>query len=154
MSILLADVSATQWVLLGLILVLIILYPVFMVFKNKKEKEKFQELSSSIKVGEKVLTSSGVYGEIVSITDDKQGKLVVLKTGDEAHTGYVTVDVLAIYTVFREQQFIGEENEQKLAEEPKEAEVKEEPVKEEKLQAEEKPVEAKKSTKSKSKTTK
>jgi len=148
MSMLLADVSATQWVLLGLILVLIILYPVFMVFKNKKEKEKFEELSSNIKVGEKVLTSSGVYGEIVSITDDKQGKLVVLKTGDEEHTGYVTVDVLAIYTVFREQQFVSEENEQKLAEEPKEVEVKEEPAKEEK------PAEAKKSTKNKSKTTK
>lgn len=151
MSILFADVSATQWVLLGLILVLIILYPVFMVFKNKKEKEKFQELSSSIKVGEKVLTSSGVYGEIVSITDDKQGKLVVLKTGDDLHPGYITVDVLAIYTVFREQQFVSEDNEQNLPEQPK-AE-KEEPEKEEPVK-EQKPEQPKKSTKSKSKSTK
>lgn len=148
MSILLADVSATQWVLLGLILVLIILYPVFMVFKNKKEKEKFDQLSSGLKVGEKVLTSSGVYGEIVSITDERQGKLVVLKTGDETHPGFITVDVLAIYTILREEQIVSEENEVQPKAEPE----KEVPA-EEQVEVK-KPAQAKKSTKSKSKTTK
>lgn len=126
-----AEVSATQWVLLGLILVLIILYPVFMVFKNKKEREKFDELSEGLNVGDKVLTSSGVYGEIIDIKPQQSGKLVVLKTGDEDHVGYVGVDVLAIYTVFKE------EEETIAVEEPQEdteqtEEVKEEPKEEKK----------------------
>ena len=148
MNFLLAAVSATQWVLLGLILVLIILYPVFMVFKNKKEKEKFDELSTGLKIGEKVLTSSGVYGEIVSIKDEKQGKIVVLKTGDDSHVGYITVDVLAIYNVFREEEMVAEENNQSLVEEKVEEKVQEVAVKEEK------PAKAKKASKPSSKTDK
>lgn len=154
MSVLLADVSVTQWVLLGLILVLIILYPVFMVFKNKKEKEKFDELSTSLKVGEKVLTSSGVYGEIVSITEEKQGKLVVLKTGDEKHQGYITVDVLAIYTVFHEQQLVSEESEQEVKKQQPETVEQAEVAPEAEKADGEKPVKAKKTSQKSKKSTK
>lgn len=127
MSFMLAgDVGVTQWVLLGLILVLIVLYPVFMVIKNKKEREKFDTLSQSLKVGEKVLTSSGIYGEIVSISQVEQGKLVTLLTGDEEHKGFISVDVLAIYTVFKDEKAVEFESEVK---EIKETQVKEEPQK-------------------------
>lgn len=135
MSVLLetGDVSATQWILLGLILVLIILYPVFTVFKNKKEKEKFDGLASSLKVSDKVMTSSGVYGEIVAITEQAQGKLITLKTGDEAHVGYVGVDIYAIYTVFKDPEEV--ETAEMTAQETPAEEVREEIP----SQAEEKP---------------
>lgn len=102
MNFLLSDIAPTQWILLAVILVLIVLYPVFIFIRNKKDKEKFAELNSALKEGDKVLTSSGVYGTVVSMTETAQGKLVTLETGDEKHKGYISVDVLAIYTVVKE----------------------------------------------------
>ena len=37
---------------------------------QKKEKKKMQELLASVAVGDSVLTSSGMYGVIIDITDD------------------------------------------------------------------------------------
>lgn len=144
MSVLLeaGDISATQWILLGLILVLIILYPIFTVFKNRKEKEKFDELATALKIGEKVMTSSGLYGEIVAITPQAQGKLITLKTGDEDHVGYVGVDIYAIYTVFKPEQEVVEQ--EIAAEQPQETEIVEE-------QQESQPAQEKPKSKSKKK---
>lgn len=131
-------ISATQWVLLGLILVLIILYPVFTVYKNKKEKEKFEGLAKDLKVGDKILTSSGTYGEIVSISEREYGKVLTIKTGDDVHFGYMAVDVLTVYSVFRDEEMIetaAQNSEQEIkaeelsAEDEVEVEIVEEPAK-------------------------
>ena len=37
---------------------------------QKKEKKKQQELLSSIAIGDSVLTTSGLYGVIIDMTDD------------------------------------------------------------------------------------
>ena len=37
---------------------------------QKKEKKKMQELQASVAVGDSVLTSSGMYGVIIDMTDD------------------------------------------------------------------------------------
>ena len=37
---------------------------------QKKEKKKMQELLASVAVGDSVLTSSGMYGVIIDMTDD------------------------------------------------------------------------------------
>ena len=37
---------------------------------QKKEKKKVQELLASVAVGDSVLTSSGMYGVIIDMTDD------------------------------------------------------------------------------------
>jgi preprotein translocase subunit YajC len=43
----------------------------FMAYRpQKKEKQKQQELLSSIAVGDSVLTTSGFYGVIIDMTDD------------------------------------------------------------------------------------
>ena len=99
MNLLLADVQPTQWILLGVIALLIICYPIFIVYKNKKEQQKVKELTDSIKVGKEVLTSSGVYGTIVNIEEKDNCKIVTLETGSEGYKSYIAFDVLAIYTV-------------------------------------------------------
>ena len=99
MNMLLAEIQATQWILLGVIALLIICYPIFIVFKNKKEQEKANQLTNSLKVGKEVLTSSGVYGTVVDIQEKENGKIVTLQTGTEKYTSYISVDVLAIYAV-------------------------------------------------------
>lgn len=97
-------VGGFQWVLLGLIVVLIILYPVFTVYRNKKEKEKFDNLSKELKIGDRILTSSGTYGEIVSINERDNAKVLTIKTGDDINFGYMAVDVLTVYSVFRDEE--------------------------------------------------
>lgn len=37
---------------------------------QKKEKKKMQELLASVVIGDSVLTSSGMYGVIIDMTDD------------------------------------------------------------------------------------
>lgn len=140
-------ISPTQWVLLGLILVLIILYPVFTIYKNKKEKEKFDNLAKDLKIGDKILTSSGTYGEIVEINERQYGKVLTIKTGDEKNFGYMAVDILTVYSVFREV----EEVEAKTVEEPK---VAEEPKAVEEVKAVEKPKAEKKAPAKKTTTSK
>lgn len=43
----------------------------FMVMSNKKRKKQADALQSSIAVGSIVMLTSGIYGTVVSITDDK-----------------------------------------------------------------------------------
>ena len=69
MNMMLAEIQASQWILLGVIVLLIICYPIFMILRNKKEQQKVSELNQSIKVGKDILTSSGVYGTVVDIRD-------------------------------------------------------------------------------------
>ena len=37
---------------------------------QKKEKKKMQELLASVAIGDSVLTSSGMYGVVIDMTDD------------------------------------------------------------------------------------
>ena len=37
---------------------------------EKKEKKKMQELLASVAIGDSVLTSSGMYGVVIDMTDD------------------------------------------------------------------------------------
>lgn len=100
MNLILAEIQASQWVLLGVILLVIVCYPVLMIFRNKREQKKVTELNQSIKLGKDVLTSSGVYGTIVDIRDGENGsKIVTLQTGVDDKKSYLSVDSLAIYMV-------------------------------------------------------
>lgn len=99
MNFLMADFSASQWIVLSLILALIVLYPFFVAFKNRKERERFEQITGSLKVGDKVITSSGIVGEIVAISEEPTGKMFTLKTGDDNHVGYIKIDILAVYNV-------------------------------------------------------
>lgn len=106
-----AGIQPMQWVLLAIIVILIILYPIFVYIRNKKDREKFQQLNDNLKVGDKVITGSGVYGTIVSLEKRNEGKIVTIETGDENHKGYLSIDVLAIYNVVTDEPIVEENNE-------------------------------------------
>ena len=97
------DLEPTQIVLIVLIVVLIILYPVLMYFRNKKERQKVQEQTNSLKRGDKVLTTSGVYGTIIDLHLEEDKKIVTIETGTDNKKGYLSIDAYAIYTVFKEE---------------------------------------------------
>ena len=101
-SMLLAEGTSNVWnyVLIGVVVLLLIALPIFMNQRNKRETQKVQEQTNSLKVGDKVLTTSGVYGTITEIKFDDSKKTVVLETGGKTKS-YLTVDAYAIYTVFK-----------------------------------------------------
>ncbi len=89
-----------NWVLIAVVVLLLIALPIMMNARNKRETQKVQEQTNSLKVGDKVLTTSGVYGTITEIKFDDSKKTVVIETGGKIKS-YMTVDAYAIYTVFK-----------------------------------------------------
>lgn len=94
--------GATQIILLCTIVVLVIMYPILTRLRNKKDIERLQEQTDSLKKGVKVLTTSGVYGTVVEVREENERTLVVIETGSNDKKGYMAVEAFAIYTVFEE----------------------------------------------------
>lgn len=101
---LLAALDTTQIVLIVLIGVLVIAYPLLMIRRNKKENQRMTEQTNSLKRGDKILTTSGVYGKIIDIKLDGTAKQVTIETGTDKFKSYMTVDAFAIYQVIKDQE--------------------------------------------------
>ena len=112
-----------QWVLIAVVVLLIIAYPILMTTRRRKDEQKLIEQTNSLKRGDKILTTSGVYGTILEVREENGAKKVVIETGNDKYKSYMTVDAYAIYTVIKDDEKPAEKVEVK--EEPK-AEVKEE----------------------------
>lgn len=104
MTSLLLAIDATQIILIVFIVVLLIAYPIMMYSRNKKENQRMQEQTNSLKRGDKVLTTSGVYGTIVDLHQDGEKRIVTIETGTDDKKGYLSVDAYAIYSIFREEE--------------------------------------------------
>lgn len=98
--------GATQIILLITIVILVVLYPILTRLKNKKDIEKLQEQTDSLKKGVKVMTTSGVYGTVVELLEENEHTIVVIETGSKDKKGYIAVEAFAIYTVFDEEQML------------------------------------------------
>lgn len=86
-------------VMVGVLIVLMVIYLVFGSINRKKNQEQAMKMLSELKVGDKVVTNAGVYGEIVSQKETDMGKVVVLKTGgdeNEKRASYITVNASVI----------------------------------------------------------
>lgn len=109
--------NATQYVLIGLIVVLLIVYPILISSKNKKQAQQLQEQINSLKKGDKVLTTSGVYGTVVELNFTESSKIVVIETGSDKNKGYMSVDAYAIYTIIKEESEVPTEVSENVVEE-------------------------------------
>ena len=97
-----------QYVLIGVVALLLIAMPIVMNARNKKETQKVQEQTNSLKVGDKILTTSGVYGIITEIQFSDSQKIVVIETGGKTKS-YMSVDAYAIYTVLKTDEELAKE---------------------------------------------
>ena len=122
--------DVVNYILIGIVVLMLIALPIMMNQKNKRETQKIQEQTNSLKVGDKILTTSGVYGTITELKFDDAQKLVVIETGGKTKS-YMTIDAYAIYTVFKSEEELKKEAEEKLRLE-QEAKAKEEQEKLEK----------------------
>lgn len=96
--------DATQIILIVVIVLLIVIYPIMITARNKKENQRMQEQTNSLKRGDKVLTTSGVYGTIVDLQLENDKKVVTIETGTDKKKGYISVDAYAIYTIFKDEE--------------------------------------------------
>ncbi len=101
--------NATQIVLIVFIVALIIIYPIMIVSRNKKENARMQEQTNSLKRGDKVLLTSGVYGEVVDMHEENGKTIITLETGKGNHKGYLSVDAYAVYTILKDEEPATEE---------------------------------------------
>lgn len=119
--------DTTQIILIVVIALLIIVYPIMITVRNRKENQRMIEQTNSLKRGDKVLTTSGVYGTIVDLQLENDKKIVTIETGTDKKKGYMSVDAYSIYTVIKEESV--QEEPSKPVEE-KQPEVNEEKVEE------------------------
>ncbi len=161
-------IDAAQITLIVVVAALLILYPVFMYIRNKKDKEKRTELYETIRKGDYVITYSGIMGKVVEILEKQNGKFLTIQTGEGKNSGYVCVTIDAVYsfTDNKDKIFgtdgepvIEEKKEDKTSKEQKpeekvEAEVVEEKANSEKVPEESAPVEEVKEEKKTNKTSK
>lgn len=131
-------------IILVVLLVLVVALFLLSYFKKKKFNTELGTMRQDLKPGDKVMTDTGVVGEVVEGYIEDEYKYFVLKTGRGEHTGYFTVHANAIYYVFDKEQK-PEDKKVVVVKPQQKAEVKTEEAKEEK--AEEVKTEAKVETK-------
>ena len=114
--------GATQIILIVMVVFLIIAYPILVSTRNKKANQKLTEQVNSLKRGDKVLTTAGVYGTVVDLQLEGDKKIVTIETGTDKKKGYISVDAYAIYTVLKDEA--AAQNETSSAQEEKKAQTK------------------------------
>lgn len=87
-------------VLIVVLLVLLVALFVISSMKKKKFNQEMNQLREDLKKGDKVMTDSGIVGEVVESYIEEDYKYFVLKSGKGDNTGYFTVHANAIYYVF------------------------------------------------------
>lgn len=99
MSLLLeASNNVMSYVLIAVVAILLIAMPILMNARNKRESQRVQEQTNSLKVGDQILTTSGVYGKITEVKFDDTQKMIVIETGGKTKS-YLTIDAYAVYQV-------------------------------------------------------
>ena len=66
---------------------------------RKKQYQQLQDFLGNLKVGDKVKTTSGFYGTIVSMRETTDGRVALLEMGEGDKKGYIEVDMNAIYMI-------------------------------------------------------
>ena len=90
-----------------LVVVLLVLLVALFVISNMKKKKfnaEMGQMREELKKGDKVMTDSGIVGEVVDSYVEEEYKYFVLKSGKGENSGFFTVHANAIYYVFGKEQ--------------------------------------------------
>lgn len=94
----------TEIILLCVLIVLVVALFLMSYFKKKKFNSELGQMRDELKVGDRVMTDTGVVGEVVDSYVEDEYKYFVLKTGKDKNIGYFTVHANAIYYVFGKEE--------------------------------------------------
>ena len=87
-------------ILLVVLIVLLVAMFVISYMRKRKYNQSLSSMRDELKIGDKVMTDSGIVGEVVDSYTEEEYKYFVLKSGRGANVGYYTVHGNAIYYVF------------------------------------------------------
>ena len=128
-----AEGGSNVGTIIGLVvlLVLLVLYVGFGVVNRKKSQEQTMKMLNELKAGDKIVTYSGIYGEIVSMRETNMGRVLTIVTGDKAtgKVSYMEINSSVIMGVDTKEDLILDENGNVIEPEDKEK-LKEEVLKE------------------------
>jgi len=128
-----AEGGSNVGTIIGLVvlLVLLVLYVGFGVVNRKKSQEQTMKMLNELKAGDKIVTYSGIYGEIVSMRETNMGRVLTIVTGDKASgkVSYMEINSSVIMGVDTKEDLILDENGNVIEPEDKEK-LKEEVLKE------------------------
>ena len=91
-------------ILVVVLIVLLVALFVMSTLKKKKFNAEMGQMREELKPGDKVMTDSGIVGEVVDSYTEEEYKYFILKSGKGENTGYFTVHANAIYYVFGKEQ--------------------------------------------------
>lgn len=91
-------------ILMIAILLFLVVLMVMGYMKRRKFNTQLQDLRDNIKVGDKVMTDTGVVGEIIEVSTEGEHKFFVIKSGTAKKFGYVKVHANAVYYVFDKEE--------------------------------------------------
>ena len=91
-------------ILVVVLVVLLVALFAMSYMKKKKFNAEMGQMRNDLKTGDKVMTDSGIVGEVVESFEEDEYKYFVLKSGKGSNTGYFTVHANAIYYVFGKEE--------------------------------------------------
>ena len=91
-------------ILVVVLIVLLVALFVISGMKKKKFNAEMGQMREELKKGDKVMTDSGIVGEVVDSYVEEEYKYFVLKSGKGENTGFFTVHANAIYYVYGKEQ--------------------------------------------------
>lgn len=107
MNLLLADQNGVgNLIIILILLVACVVMFVLSYFRNKKYMQNQQNLLDDLKVGSKVLTKTFIYGTIEKITETTDGKIVLIKTGEDDKCSYIEMNIDGIYSVDNKEEVV------------------------------------------------
>ena len=144
-----ADNTGSIIMMVGLLLLLVV-YMFFNFRNRKKQQEEATKRLNELKVGDKIVTHSGIYGEIASMRETTAGKIFVIKTGadeDAKKASYLTINAYMVAGIDEKQDVVLDaegnviepEDQQKLKEEVLKEKAEKEPEENKEENKEEKP---------------
>lgn len=77
--------------------VLLVAMVVVYLLRKKRYNDQMDSMQSNLKVGDVIVTYSGIVGKIIDIKTNQNGKFFTIETGEGNHLGYVKVDSRSIY---------------------------------------------------------
>ncbi len=104
----LCETTNVGWTIaLGVLIALMVVYLIWGTITRKKNQEQAMKMLSDLKVGDKIVTNAGIYGEIVSQKETNMGRVVTIKTGEEGgKASYITINSTVILGVDEKQDLL------------------------------------------------
>lgn len=106
MNLLLAQENTSTLVFLIILVVACIALFVVNTMRNKKYMEQQKEMLENIEIGSKILTKTFMYGTVEKITETTDGKILLIKSGEDDKVGYFEINIEGVYSLDKKEEVI------------------------------------------------